>query len=77
MEWNDYECFDKVLTSEELKIEMDKEYENMSEEEKYCRTRDCCPTFLQMCCTFMFSNKLEKIIINEFTYKIEKISDTQ
>lgn len=69
--------FDKVVTLIELLKEVDEGYKNMSGEEKYCRLRDCEPTFLEYCCSFMSSNKLGEALINEFTYKCEKISNVK
>ena len=67
--------FDRVVTLDELSLEVDEEYNNMSEEEKYCRLRDNDPTFLQYCYSLMGSSKTEKAVINEYTYKFEKIMD--
>lgn len=65
--------FDRIVTLDELCAEVDDEYNNMSEEEKYCRLRDNEPTFLLYCCSLMRSGKIEKAIINEYTYKFEKM----
>jgi hypothetical protein len=65
--------FDRTITLVELRNEVDEEYKNMSDEEKYCRIRDNDPTFLRYCCSVMSSNNIEKGIINEYTYKFEKI----
>ena len=67
--------FDRVVTLDELSIEVDEEYNNMSEDEKYRRLRDNEPTFLQYCRSLMGCSKIEKAVINEFTYKFEKIVD--
>lgn len=67
--------FDRVVTLDELSIEVDEEYNNMSEDEKYRRLRDNEPTFLQYCCSLMSFSKIEKAVINESTYKFEKIVD--
>ena len=65
--------FDRIVTLDELRVEVDDVYNNMSEEEKYWRLRDNEPTFLQYCCSLMGSGKIEKAIINEYTYKFEKM----
>ncbi len=65
--------FDRIVTLDELCAEVDEEYSNMSEEEKYCRLRDNEPTFLRYCYSLMRSGKIEKAIINEYTYKFEKM----
>lgn len=49
----------------------------MNSEEMYCRLRDNEPTFLQYCCSLMVSGKIEKMIINEYTNKYEKIVDAE
>jgi len=71
-DYDNFDDFDEVLTLSQLSKEVDEEYECMSEEEKYCRLRDCDPTFLEYCCSFMHSNNLDKITINRFNYKCEK-----
>mgnify|MGYP000862962089 CR=1 FL=1 len=65
--------FDKIVTLSELQCEVEKEYKSMSEEEKYHRLRDCEPTFFEYCCSFMHTNNIEQALINEFTYKCEKL----
>lgn len=73
IEREDYECYDKVVTLEEISKSVDEEYNSMSDEEKYCRLRDNDPTFFQYCHTFMIQHKLDKVLINIFTNKCEKI----
>jgi hypothetical protein len=65
--------YDRIITLDELIKEVDEEHENMSEEEKYCRLRDCNPTFLHYCLSMMHFKKLDKALVNEFTYKFEKM----
>lgn len=61
--------YDRIVTLEELTLEVEEEYKNMNSEEMYCRLRDNEPTFLQYCCSLMVSGKIEKMIINEYTNK--------
>lgn len=69
----DYDDYDREISLDELSKEVDEEYEMMSEEEKYCRTRDCEPTFLQSALSLMNHQKMKKATINEYTYKIKMI----
>lgn len=68
----DLDVYDKEVSLENLSNEVDIEYNNMSDDEKHKRLLYNDPTFIQMGCSFMQINKLEKCIINEYTYKIEK-----
>ena len=68
--------FDRIITLAEISVDVDEEYNNMSAEEKYGRLRDNEPTFLQYCCSLMNSGKIEKAVINEYTYKFEEIAES-
>ncbi len=69
----DYNDYDREISLDELSKEVDEEHDMMSEEEKYCRIRDCEPTFLQFALSSMNHQKMKKAIINEYTYKIKMI----
>ncbi len=59
----DYNDYDREISLDELSKEVDEEHDIMSEEEKYCRMRDCEPTFLQFVLSSMNHQKKNKAII--------------
>ena len=56
----------RMVTFDELQIEVQEEYNLMSEEELYHRTREGDPTFLQWALTQMSIQKIDVVNINEF-----------
>jgi hypothetical protein len=72
---DDLTQYDRVITLEDIEIEVEEEMGSMSEEEKFCRTRDASPTFLQYCLSFMTMAKIDKALINEYTHRCERIDN--
>jgi hypothetical protein len=62
---------DIYYTYEELELKALQEWENMHDEEKNTRIRNCDPTFIEQVLTSMKKN--ERVLLNEFTYKYEYI----
>lgn len=73
----DSEWADNYYTLEELIMLVEEERENMSDQERYKRIRDCEPTFLENVLSWAQSNikdeQNEKIFLNEVTNKYEII----
>lgn len=71
----DYSHADETLSYEELEKRVGEEYSYMSDSEKYCRLRDCDPTFFEYVLSCMYTQKSNKVEFNELTCEYKIIKD--
>lgn len=68
-----YDDYDVILTLEEVEEIMKYEWECLSEDEQDYRCHNNEPLFLDYVYSYMNRNNLDKILLNQYTYKYEKI----
>jgi hypothetical protein len=68
-----YDDYDVILTLEEVEEIMKYEWECLSEDEQDYRCHINEPLFLDYVYSYMIRNNLDKILLNQYTYKYEKI----
>lgn len=68
-----YDDYDEILTLNEVENIRNYEWDCLSDDEQNYRYQYNEPLFLDCVLSYMNSNNLDKILLNQYTYKYEKI----